>query len=52
MEFIPSYIRRKHGEEEIIYMLPELKEILLQHYDQSVVDEEARKLTEDLAPIL
>ena len=52
MEFIPSFIKRKHGEEPIEYMLPELKEALLQEYDEAVVDSDRQKLIEDLDPIL
>lgn len=52
MEFIPTYIRRKHGEEKIIYMLPELAEILRQTYGEATVHEEEKKLTEDLGPIM
>jgi DNA polymerase III subunit alpha len=32
MEFIPTYIDRKHGKEKINYMHPELKEILIKEY--------------------
>ena len=52
MEFIPSYIRRKHGQEQVEYMSSDLRQILLTKYDQHVVDEETRKLSEDLTPIL
>jgi DNA polymerase III subunit alpha len=52
MEFIPSYIRRKHGQEQVEYMSSDLRQILLTKYDKHVVDEETRKLSEDLTPIL
>lgn len=52
MEFIPRYIDRKHGKEPIEYMLPELYEILIAKYDEATAEEEKRKLTEDLDPIL
>lgn len=52
MEFIPSYINRKHWKEEVIYMLPELRQTLMKNYDEKVVLEEERKLTEDLGPIM
>ena len=52
MEFIPSYIHRKHGEETKEYMLPELRDILIKKYDEATAEEEKRKLTEDLDPIL
>lgn len=54
MEFIPSYIKRKHGQEEVTYMLPELRTLLLAKYknDQSVIASEQAKLEEDLKPIM
>lgn len=52
MEFIPSYIKRKHGKEDIIYMHPELKQILIEKYNEGVADEENMKLIEDLEPIM
>jgi DNA polymerase-3 subunit alpha len=49
LEFIPSYIKRKHGEEPIEYMLPELIELLHTAYkSQDIIQEEKRKLEEDL----
>lgn len=53
MEFIPSYIKRKHGQEPIDYMLPELRQKLMEVYhDEAIVEEEKKKLEEDLTPIL
>ncbi len=53
MEFIPSYIRRKHWEEPIEYMLPELIQILREKYkSDDIISEEKRKLEEDLWPIM
>lgn len=52
MEFIPSYIKRKHWEESIQYMLPELATILNEKYWNSTMEEERKKLEEDLSPIL
>lgn len=54
LEFIPTYIKRKHGEEEIEYMLPELQEILEKNYpDQTqLIDQERNRLIEDLDPIM
>lgn len=52
MEFIPNYIKRKHGKEEIIYMQPELREILMKKYGEQVTDEENMKLIEDLSSIM
>lgn len=52
MEFIPSYIARKHWTEEIYYMHPDLQEIIKNLYGNEVVEEEKRKLEEDLSGIL
>lgn len=52
MEFIPVYIARKHGEEDIKYMLPELEKVLLDKYDKDVMEDEKKKLWEDLHPIM
>jgi DNA polymerase-3 subunit alpha len=52
MEFIPTYIARKHGEEEVSYMHPELRSVLSAKYDAARIDEEERKLIEDLDPIM
>lgn len=53
MEFIPSYIKRKHWEEPIEYMLPELIQILREKYkSDDIISEEKRKLEEDLWPIM
>ena len=52
MEFIPSYIARKLGKEEIEYMYPDLRSELTRKYGAEVAEEERKKLIEDLAPIL
>lgn len=53
LEFIPSYIKRKHGEEPIEYMLPELIQILNDKYKSpNIVQEEKEKLETDLGPIM
>lgn len=53
LEFIPTYIKRKHGEEPVNYMLPELKEMLLSRYkDDNLIINETQKLEEDLGPIM
>ncbi len=52
LEFIPNYIKRKHWEEPLYYMLPELEQALVQKYGTSIMQEEKRKLEEDLTPIL
>lgn len=52
MEFIPSYIARKRGEEEVTYMSDELRNMLTKLYGSEVAQEESIKLTEDLGPIM
>lgn len=53
LEFIPTYIKRKHWEEAVDYMLPELREILMRQYnDTHLIEEEKKKLEEDLGPIM
>ena len=52
MEFIPSYIARKRGDELVTYMSDELRTMLTKLYGAEVAEEESRKLTEDLGPIM
>jgi DNA polymerase-3 subunit alpha len=52
MEFIPAYIERRHGREEIEYLYPDLREELTRKYGAEVAEEERRKLIEDLDPIM
>lgn len=52
LEFIPNYIARKHGEEQISYMSEELREMITKKYDTQTADDEEKKLVEDLAPIM
>ncbi len=52
MEFIPNYINRKNGEEEISYMSIELRNMLIEKYGEEETDKENIKLVEDLAPIM
>ena len=49
MEYIPSFIRRKHGDEEIIYDLPEMKESLKETYGITVYQEQVMLLSQKLA---
>ncbi|TCK65157.1 DNA polymerase III alpha subunit [Winogradskyella wandonensis] len=49
MEYIPSFIRRKHGEEEIVYDLPELEEYLKETYGITVYQEQVMLLSQKLA---
>ncbi len=52
MESIPNYIERKHWREKIFYMQAELKRTLIEKYDETVAQEEEKKLIEDLDPIM
>lgn len=49
MEYIPSFIKRKHGEEEITYDLPEMEEILEETYGITVYQEQVMLLSRKLA---
>ncbi|NND24463.1 MAG: DNA polymerase III subunit alpha [Flavobacteriaceae bacterium] len=49
MEYIPSFIRRKHGEEEIVYDLPEMEEYLKDTYGITVYQEQVMLLSQSLA---
>jgi DNA polymerase-3 subunit alpha len=49
MEYIPSFIRRKHGEEEITYDLPEMEEMLKETYGITVYQEQVMLLSQKLA---
>ena len=49
MEYIPSFIARKHGEEEITYDLPEMEEYLRDTYGITVYQEQVMLLSQKLA---
>ncbi|RNC91958.1 MAG: DNA polymerase III subunit alpha [Allomuricauda sp.] len=49
MEYIPSFIARKHGEEEISYDLPEMEEYLKDTYGITVYQEQVMRLSQKLA---
>ena len=49
MEYIPNYIKRKQGEEEIEYDLPEMKEYLSATYGITVYQEQVMLLSQKLA---
>ncbi|NRB60559.1 MAG: DNA polymerase III subunit alpha [Winogradskyella sp.] len=49
LEYIPSFINRKHGKEEIIYDLPELEEYLEETYGITVYQEQVMLLSQKLA---
>ncbi|MFS4456070.1 DNA polymerase III subunit alpha [Maribacter sp. 2304DJ31-5] len=49
MEYIPSFIARKHGQEEISYDLPEMEEYLKETYGITVYQEQVMLLSQKLA---
>lgn len=49
MEYIPSFIARKHGKEEITYDLPEMEEFLNETYGVTVYQEQVMLLSQKLA---
>lgn len=49
MEYIPSFINRKHGVEEIAYDLPEMEEYLEETYGITVYQEQVMLLSQKLA---
>lgn len=49
MEYIPSFVRRKHGEENIEYDLPEMEEYLAETYGITVYQEQVMLLSQKLA---
>ncbi len=49
MEYIPSFIKRKHGDEDIEYDLPIMQEILEETYGITVYQEQVMLLSQKLA---
>ncbi len=49
MENIPSYIKRKHGEEPITYLHPKMEAALKETYGIMVYQEQVMKISQDLA---
>jgi DNA polymerase-3 subunit alpha len=49
LEYIPNYIRRKHGKEPITYDLPEMEEYLHETYGITVYQEQVMLLSQKLA---
>jgi DNA polymerase-3 subunit alpha len=49
MEYIPSFVRRKHGQEAITYDLPEMEEYLKETYGITVYQEQVMLLSQKLA---
>lgn len=49
MEYIPQFIRRKHGDEPITYDVPEMEEYLKESYGVTVYQEQVMLLSQKLA---
>ena len=49
IEYIPSFIRRKHGEEEIVYDIPVMEQYLKETYGITVYQEQVMLLSQLLA---
>ncbi len=49
MEYIPNFIKRKHGQEQINYDLPEMEEYLAETYGITVYQEQVMLLSQKLA---
>ena len=49
MEYIPNFIKRKHGQEEITYDIPEMEEFLAETYGITVYQEQVMLLSQKLA---
>ena len=49
IEYIPKYISRKNGREEVVYDLPEMEEILKETYGITVYQEQVMLLSQKLA---
>ncbi len=49
MDYIPSFIKRKHGKEEISFDIPEMEELLADTYGITVYQEQVMLLSQKLA---
>ncbi len=49
MDYIPSFVNRKHGKEPIIYDIPEMEEVLKDTYGITVYQEQVMLLSQKLA---
>ena len=49
LEYIPSFIKRKHGKEDITYDLPEMEDYLSETYGITVYQEQVMLLSQKLA---
>lgn len=52
LEFIPSFIKRKNGEEEIRFMWLDCYDELLKKYGKEAADEQEARMTRDIGDIL
>ena len=52
MEFIPHYVERKHGIQQVRYIEQDLIEELTRIYGEAVMEQEKEKLTQDLQPFM
>ena len=49
LEYIPTFIKRKHGPRKIVYDLPEMEELLKETYGVTVYQEQVMLLSQKLA---
>ena len=49
MEYIPSFIARKHGQEKVTYDIPDMEEYLKDTYGITVYQEQVMLLSQKLA---
>ncbi len=49
MQYIPTYIKRKHGKEEVEYLHPDLKPILESTYGVCVYQEQVMRIAQEMA---
>lgn len=49
MAYIPQYVARKHGKEEVVYDIPDMKEYLEETYGITVYQEQVMLLSQSLA---
>jgi len=49
LEYIPSFVKRKNGKEDITYDIPEMEELLKETYGITVYQEQVMKLSQKLA---
>ena len=52
LEYIPSFVRRKNGQEEIAYDLPAMEQYLKQTYGITVYQEQVMQLSQALARLV